>query len=71
MASICSVSPATKGSWDNAFGVEFSNYPAHTMIADAESGTDFVLRESFSGEPYDQDFSRGCLIGHQDLINGM
>jgi hypothetical protein len=38
------------------------------MIADAESGTGFALRESFSGEPDDQDFGRGCLMGHQDLI---
>jgi hypothetical protein len=51
--------PATKGGWDNALSVEFLKYPADTMIADASSGTNFALRESFSGELDDQDFGRG------------
>jgi hypothetical protein len=41
------------------------------MIADASSGTDFALRESFSDEPDDQDFGRGCLTGQKDLVNGI
>jgi hypothetical protein len=41
----------TTGNWDNASDVEFSKYSAYMMIADAQSGNDFALRESFSAEP--------------------
>jgi hypothetical protein len=51
--------------------LEFSKYPPHTMITNAESGTDFALRESFSDEPDDQDLGRGCFMGEKDLINGI
>jgi hypothetical protein len=41
------------------------------MIANAQNGTYFALRESFSGQPENQNFVRGCLMGHKNLANGI